>query len=117
VLIAEDVRINQVVIQKMLQSFGLSTIEIVENGEEAVQKLKENWYDVILMDIQMPVMDGLEASRQINTHFKEKKPVIIATTANALLADQEKYREAGIDGYLSKPINKEALKEALQKYI
>lgn len=118
VLVAEDVLVNQVVIKKMLQILGLSSIEVVENGKEAVQKIKENWYDVILMDIQMPLMDGLEASRLINSHFSgKKKPVIIAITANALLTDQEKYQEAGIDGYLSKPINKQALREALAKYI
>ena len=118
ILIAEDVRINQVVIQKMLESYGLTSIEIANNGEEAVKKIKEKWYDVILMDIQMPVMDGLEASRLISHQFiKQKKPIIIAITANAMITDQEKYEAAGIDGYLSKPITKEALKETLGKFI
>lgn len=118
ILIAEDVRINQVVIQKMLESYGLTSIEIANNGEEAVKKIKEKWYDVILMDIQMPVMDGLEASSLISDQFKEqKKPVIIAITANAMITDQERYEEAGIDGFLSKPVTKEALKETLGKFI
>ncbi|MFV1883338.1 MAG: ATP-binding protein [Balneola sp.] len=118
ILIAEDVRINQIVIQKMLESYGLTSIEIANNGEEAVKKIKEKWYDVILMDIQMPVMDGLEASRLISHQFiKQKKPVIIAITANAMITDQEKYEAAGIDGFLSKPITKEALKETLGKFI
>ncbi len=118
ILIVEDVKINQIVIKKMLESFGLKSIEIANHGEEALQKIKENWYDVILMDIQMPVMDGLEASELISDHFKgNKKPVIIAITANAMITDQKKYEEAGIDGYLSKPVTIEELKEALGKFI
>ncbi len=118
ILIAEDVKINQVVIKKMLESFGLESIEIANHGEEALQKIKENWYDVILMDIQMPVMDGLEASGLISDHFKgRRKPIIIAITANAMIMDQKKYEAAGIDGYLSKPITKEELKETLSRFI
>ncbi|MBO6522185.1 MAG: response regulator [Balneolaceae bacterium] len=118
ILIAEDVKINQVVIKKMLESLGLESIEIANHGEEALQKIKEKWYDVILMDIQMPVMDGLEASELISNHFKvRRKPVIIAITANAMITDQKKYEDAGIDGYLSKPVTKEELKETLGKFI
>lgn len=118
ILVAEDVRINQIVIKKLMQSLGLQYIEIAEHGEEAVEKAKGSWYDVILMDIQMPVMDGLEASALITSHYKgEKKPVILAITANALMADLEEYTQAGIDGFVNKPITKESLQETLSKFI
>lgn len=117
-LIAEDVRINQVVIKKLVESLGLTSIELAKNGEEAVQKVKESWYDVILMDIQMPVMGGFEASRKITEFFEGKKrPIIIAVTANAFVSDLENYEQAGFNGYISKPITKEALREALGKFI
>lgn len=118
ILVAEDVRINQIVIKKLMQSLGLQYIEIAEHGEEAVEKAKASWYDVILMDIQMPVMDGLEASALITSHYNNgKKPVILAITANALMADQEEYTQAGIDGFVNKPITKESLQETLSKFI
>ncbi len=118
ILITEDVRINQVVIKKLVESLGLQSIDLADNGAEAVQKVKENWYDVILMDIQMPVMDGIEASKLISDLFKGgKKPIIIAITANAMITDQEKYEEAGIVGFVSKPITKDSLREALSKFI
>lgn len=118
ILIVEDVRINQVVIKKLAESLGLKSIEIAENGELAVQMVKSNRFDVILMDIQMPVMDGVEASKLITENFNgNKKPIIIAVTANAMVSDQKKYEQAGIDGYLSKPITKESLREALRKFI
>ncbi len=118
ILIAEDVRINQIVIRKMLESFGLTSVEIANDGKEAVQKIKEKWFDMILMDIQMPVMDGVEASGIISNYFKgNKKPIIIAITANAVNTDLEKYEGAGIDGFVSKPITKESLRETLNKFI
>lgn len=117
-LIAEDVHINQVVIKKLVESLGLTSIDLAGNGEIAVKKVKENRYDVILMDIQMPVMGGLEASRLITDYFKGKnKPIIIAVTANAFVSDLDNYEEAGINGYLSKPITKAALREALSNFI
>ncbi len=118
ILIVEDVRINQIVIKKLAESLGLTSIEVAENGEVAVQKVKSTWYDVILMDIQMPIMDGVEASELITEIYTgKKKPIIIAVTANALVTDQKRYKQAGINGYLSKPITKESLREALSKFI
>ncbi len=118
VLVAEDVRINRIVIRKMLEGFGIATIDEAEHGEEAVQMAREKTYDIILMDMQMPVMDGFEASELIKReNYNGKKPVILAITANALMNDQDKYDKAGIDGFVSKPITKEMLKEALGKYL
>ncbi|RNC79307.1 MAG: response regulator [Balneola sp.] len=118
ILVAEDVRINRIVIRKMLEGFGIATIDEAEHGEEAVQMAKSKAYDIILMDMQMPVMDGFEASELIKKDTSDnKKPVILAITANALMNDQEKYTRAGIDGFVSKPITKEMLKEALGKYL
>ncbi|GAB5409745.1 MAG: hypothetical protein BalsKO_21100 [Balneolaceae bacterium] len=118
ILIVEDVRINQLVIKKMAENLGLKSIEIAENGESAVQKTTSTWFDVILMDIQMPKMDGVQASKLISENYDgKKKPIIIAVTANALASDQKKYEKVGINGYLSKPITKESLREALSKFI
>ena len=118
VLVAEDVRINRIVIRKMLEGFGIATIDEAEHGEEAVQMARTKTYDIILMDIQMPVMDGFEASKLIKReNSNNKKPVILAITANALMNDQDKYDRAGIDGFVSKPITKKMLKEALGKYL
>ncbi|MEQ9309102.1 MAG: response regulator [Balneolaceae bacterium] len=118
ILIVEDVRINQIVIKKLIESLGLKSIDLAENGEIAVQKANTNRYDVILMDIQMPVMDGVDASKLISQNSdSSKKPIIIAVTANAMVTDQKKYELAGIDGYLTKPITKESLREELSRFI
>ncbi len=118
ILIAEDVKINQIVIKKLIESIGLKNIELADNGEIAVRMATADWYDVILMDIQMPLIDGLEASKLITKNYAgNKKPIIIAVTANAMVSDQKKYQRAGIDGYLSKPITKDSLKEVLSKFI
>lgn len=118
ILVAEDVRINQIVLKKMIEGFGVTTIDLAEHGEKAVEKATQEWYDLILMDIQMPIMDGIEASALISKHYEgRKKPVILAITANVIMTNQEKPEDEGIDGIISKPITKEALKETLNKYI
>lgn len=118
ILIAEDVRINQVVIKKMIESLGLKALEVVENGEQAVQKVKEEHFDLILMDLQMPVMDGIEASTSITEYFKgRKKPIIIAVTANVLAQEQEDFKKSGIDDFISKPLTKESLRDVLKRFI
>jgi len=118
ILVAEDVKINQIVIKKLVESLGLKNIELADDGEKAVRMATSDWYDVILMDIQMPKINGLDASKLITENYDGiKKPIIIAVTANAMVSDQKKYQKAGIDGYLSKPITKDSLREVLSKFI
>ncbi|MCG8373611.1 MAG: response regulator, partial [Balneolales bacterium] len=84
----------------------------------AFQMVKKDWFDIIFMDIQMPVMDGFEASRAISNLYKgRQKPIIIAVTANVLGTDIEEYTSAGINEYISKPITKNSLWDVLSKFI
>jgi CheY-like chemotaxis protein len=105
VLLAEDVKLNQILTQKLLARSGYQ-IDVVENGLLAIEALRNADYDVVLMDVQMPEMDGIEATRQIRTLPGTKKFVtIIALTAQAEGNTQEELRAAGMDDYISKPIN------------
>ncbi len=107
ILVAEDNLVNQKVTRLQLQQLGLSA-DIVENGAEAIEALKNTDYDVILMDCQMPVLDGFETTREIRKNYP--KPIrIIALTANAMKEDRQRCLDAGMDDYLSKPLRTEAL--------
>lgn len=111
ILIAEDNLINQKVAIASLKKFG-HRIDIAYDGKQAVEKYGQNKYDVILMDVVMPVMDGLEATRQIRAKQQEmsKPPVkIVAMTANAMKDDRQKCIESGMDDYISKPFRLEEL--------
>jgi len=114
ILIAEDNEINQHVIKHILSKMGYKP-GIVKNGLEAIEALYQNDYGLILMDMQMPVMDGLEATRVIR---KEdiKQPVIIALTANAMTGDEQDCLQAGMDDYLSKPVKLDELMNKLSKW-
>lgn len=103
ILIAEDNRINQTVAIRVLKKLGYQHVLLAENGQEAVTMFAQEHPDVILMDIQMPVMDGYEATKEIRK--LDKNIPIIAMTANALKGDMEKCLEAGMNGYIPKPIN------------
>jgi PAS domain S-box-containing protein len=116
-LLVEDNKINQKVSKKILEKKGF-IVEIAENGEKAVAAIKKNEYDVILMDVQMPVMDGLSATRKIRSDKKISKNIpIIAMTANAMKGDREKCLAAGMNDYLSKPVNTAKLYGMLYKYL
>ncbi len=118
VLVAEDNAINQKLIKKILNDFG-AEVTLAGNGEEALHLRMENNYDMIFMDIQMPVMGGIEATGMIIEHEeKEHKNhiPIIALTANALKGDRAKYIEAGMDNYISKPIDITQLNLIVQQY-
>lgn len=116
-LLAEDNFINQKVALRILSEAGYNA-EPVMNGKEAVDAIAEKEYDLILMDVQMPEMDGYTATREIRKAEHSRKSVpIIAITAHALLGDKEKCLEAGMDDYLSKPINAEALVTTLDKWL
>jgi two-component system sensor histidine kinase/response regulator len=105
VLLAEDVKLNQLLTQKLLARSGYQ-IDIAENGHQAIEALQSTDYDVILMDVQMPEMDGIEATRQIRALPGPKSLIsIIALTAQAEGNTQDELRAAGMDDYISKPIN------------
>lgn len=103
ILVAEDNQVNQVLIKRILSKLGYDCYLAV-NGEDALKQAKELKPDFIFMDVQMPVIDGLEATREIRAFFNGMSPVIIALTANAMEADREICLEAGMNDYLSKPI-------------
>jgi PAS domain S-box-containing protein len=106
ILLVEDNLMNQIIAQTYLEQAGVQ-VDKASNGKEALDKISSNTYDLILMDIQMPVMDGFEATKIIRKQKKEIK--IIALTANAIKGDKEKYLAAGMNDYLSKPFNKSDL--------
>jgi signal transduction histidine kinase/ligand-binding sensor domain-containing protein/DNA-binding response OmpR family regulator len=114
ILIAEDNLINQKLTERVLAKLGYEP-KIVSNGREVLEEVDRNKYDLIFMDIQMPDMDGLEATRIIRTSGGHQ-PVIVAITANVMQGDREECLEAGMDDYLSKPIKLELLVGMLEKH-
>ncbi|MBI1731020.1 PAS domain S-box protein [Candidatus Acetothermia bacterium] len=116
ILLAEDNAVNQKVALRLLDQMGYRA-DVASNGLEAIESVERQPYDVILMDVQMPEMDGLEATRRIVAARSKKKsrPYIIAMTANAMQGDREMCMEAGMDDYVTKPINIEELTGALLK--
>ena len=106
ILVAEDQYVNQQLVIAFLKSMGLCNIDIVDNGEEAVNYLDKNLPDLILMDCQMPVMGGLEATRKIREKQNCAQLPIIALTANVLESEKQQCFDAGMDAYLAKPIIK-----------
>jgi signal transduction histidine kinase/CheY-like chemotaxis protein/streptogramin lyase len=115
ILLAEDNPINRRVAMLLLNSIGYEA-DAAENGIEALEALRTGTYDVVLMDIQMPGMDGFETSRAIWREFEEnKRPYIIAMTAHAMWGDRERCLEAGMDAYVSKPVDIGELRSALAK--
>jgi signal transduction histidine kinase/DNA-binding response OmpR family regulator/putative methionine-R-sulfoxide reductase with GAF domain len=113
ILLAEDNVVNQKLALRILQQLGYRA-DLAANGVEAVQSVERQPYDVVLMDVQMPEMDGLEAARVITTRWaREQRPWIVAMTANAMQGDREECLAAGMDEYVTKPIRVERLVEAL----
>jgi len=116
VLLVEDNEINQQVAQEILEKAGL-VVSIASNGKEAVEKVKAEAYDAVLMDIQMPVMGGFEATLEIRKDGRFKDLPIIAMTAHAMAGDREKSLEAGMNDHVTKPIDPEELFSALVRWI
>jgi CheY-like chemotaxis protein/HPt (histidine-containing phosphotransfer) domain-containing protein len=115
ILLAEDNATNQKLAQRLLARMGYGA-DVVANGLEAVEAVNRQWYDVVLMDVQMPEMDGLEATRHIRRELPDaRQPRVIAMTANAMQGDREMCLAAGMDDYVSKPIRIEELVNALSR--
>ena len=119
ILLAEDNRVNQKVATHMLTRLGCA-VDVVEDGAAALRHCRESVYDLVLMDVQMPVMDGLAASAAIRAQETAGGAAvripIIALTAHALTGDRERCRQAGMDGYLTKPLSLGALENALRRF-
>jgi CheY-like chemotaxis protein/HPt (histidine-containing phosphotransfer) domain-containing protein len=116
VLLVEDNEINQQVAKEILESAGLN-VSLAENGQEGVSAVRENNYDAVLMDVQMPVMDGYTATREIRKDDRYKELPIIAMTAHAMAGDEDKSLQAGMNGHVTKPIDPDQLFATLQKWI
>jgi CheY-like chemotaxis protein len=115
-LLAEDNPVNQKVAIRLLERRGHSVV-LANNGREAVQLACSQEFDAVLMDVQMPEMDGLEASRQIRQHEGTGRHLpIIAMTASAMSGDREKCLAAGMDGYIAKPIDARELTAKVERY-
>ena len=114
----EDHVINQIATRKVLTSWSdFLTVDIAADGEEAVDKFHKKEYDLVLMDLQMPVMGGLEATERIRDELNLKELPIIAMTANAMTGDKEKCLIAGMNDYTTKPINPKKLIRTLSHWI
>jgi PAS domain S-box-containing protein len=117
ILLAEDNTVNQQVALRMLDRLGLRA-DLAANGHEAITALQRQDYDVILMDVQMPEMDGLEATRHLRATLPPaRQPRIVAMTAGAMVGDREACLAAGMDDYISKPVQREDLLAALQRAV
>jgi CheY-like chemotaxis protein len=113
ILVAEDNIINQKMIRNVLLLLGYSA-DLVANGLEVIEAVKRKHYELIFMDIQMPEMDGYEATRIIVDHMKSEKPIIIAMTANAMGSDKAKCLATGMDDYITKPLKVEDLRKTFE---
>ena len=119
VLLVEDNEVNRMVAEHMLSAAGVA-VSCAANGEEALQQLATGRFDCVLMDVQMPVMDGLEAVRRYREHERINHSghlPVIALTANALVGERERCIEAGMDDYLAKPFQRRKLLTLLARYL
>ena len=119
ILLAEDNMVNQKLASRILEKLGYR-VDIVSNGEEAIRALESTHYDLVLMDLQMPVMDGISATQAIRageTALSNPRIPIIAMTAHALKGDRERCLDAGMDDYVAKPIQPQALIEKLDLWL
>ena len=112
---AEDNEINRKLSGLLFKRIGLS-LDFAANGEEAVEAVKSNHYDLVFMDIEMPILSGIQATEAIKEALSEKAPPIVALTAHTMQGDRERFIEAGMTDYLTKPINMEELQAILEKY-
>ncbi|ANT65719.1 response regulator [Prosthecochloris sp. CIB 2401] len=119
ILLVEDSRVNQMVVDAMLQREGFS-VDIVDNGRKALMAIREKNYDLVLMDCQMPEMDGFEATHELRAGAcgdHGRQVPVIAITANAMRGEKERCVQAGFSDYIAKPVRKKQLVEMLEKYL
>ncbi|MES2936914.1 MAG: response regulator [Pseudomonadota bacterium] len=116
ILLVEDNDINQQVVSELLQDAGF-VVDIAENGQVALERVAQSGYDLLFMDMQMPVMDGITATRTLRRSEAHRGLPVVAMTANAMLQDRQKCMDAGMDDYIVKPIDPEHLWRALLKWI
>jgi CheY-like chemotaxis protein len=116
VLLVEDNLLNQRVASEMLHRLG-ARVDVADNGQESVTAVERDFYDAVLMDLQMPVMDGLEATRRIRAHPEFAELPIIAMTANALARDRDRCLAAGMNDFLTKPVYAHQLAATLGKWL
>jgi len=114
ILLAEDNAVNQKLALRLLTNMGYSA-DVASDGQRAVDAVEGGAFDVVLMDVQMPEMDGLEATRQIRARWPDRKVHIVAMTANAMAGDRDACLAAGMNDYISKPIDPAILAEALAR--
>ena len=112
ILLAEDNLVNQKLAIRLLRQMGYDA-DLAANGLDAITAIERQPYDVVLMDVQMPEMDGLDATREIVKRWPDDRPRIVAMTANAMQGDREACLAAGMDDYVTKPIRVDALVDAL----
>ena len=116
VLLAEDDPMNQKVVACLLEKIGYE-IDVVDNGHEAVEAVKRKRYDLVLMDIKMPVLDGLQATRKIIEQVpKSERPLIVALTAHVMVHQRETCLASGMDDFLAKPLRLQDLHAALNRW-
>lgn len=126
ILVAEDERVNQQLLRAMLDGLGYR-VTMTNNGSEALEAAAQNRFDLVLMDCQMPVMDGYEATRIIREQEAQRSPPlagqasarlpIVALTADALKGDRERCLASGFDDYLSKPYTRQQLRDVIQRWL
>ncbi|MBF0449454.1 MAG: response regulator [Candidatus Magnetomorum sp.] len=116
-LIVEDNLINQTIISRLLKKLGIDS-DIAKDGIEAIEAVKKKLYDIIFMDIQMPRMDGIQATKCIlNDCELEKKPVIVAVTANVSEKNAENCRDSGMKEFITKPVSLKILQDAIHRWV
>ena len=116
ILLAEDYKHSQIIVTRLLKKNNFTHIVVVENGAEALEQVKKQKFDLILMDMQMPVMNGFEATEKIRMLPDYKETPIIALTAFAMKGDREKCMEAGTTDYIPKPIDSHEFIEKVKHY-
>jgi CheY-like chemotaxis protein len=115
ILLAEDNAVNQKLALRLLERMGHGGTDVVEDGAAVLEALQTTDYDLVLMDVQMPRMDGLEATRQVRSRWPDRPIRIVGLTANAMAGDREACLEAGMDDYVSKPIRPDELARAIDR--
>ena len=116
ILVAEDNDINRILIRKIFQKTGYD-FDIATNGEEAINAFDQKYYDLVFMDIEMPLMDGFEATHKLREKYKDQsvQPFIVALTANSLSGEKKRCIDQGMDEYLSKPFSVEDVHAMIEK--